>query len=75
MSKKKEIIVASSGGIGLTGLLALFFVIAKVLELGIAPTLSWWWLAGILFIGPAIALFFILVGMIGAGIMIWMAER
>tara|TARA_R110000765_G_scaffold64579_3_gene125504 strand:+ start:109 stop:321 length:213 start_codon:yes stop_codon:yes gene_type:complete len=46
----------ASGGLGLTSILTIVFVVLKLAEVGVIATWSWWWVLSPLWIGAGLGL-------------------
>jgi MFS family permease len=55
---------ASSGGIGICGVLALIFITLKLTEVGVVAEWSWLWVLSPFWIPAAIALIFVLLNLV-----------
>lgn len=58
----------ASGGIGVTGLLGVVFILAKVFEVDPVASWSWWWVLSPFWIGAALAISVVFVMIVIAAI-------
>lgn len=65
MATKEE---ATSGGVGLTGLVFIVFLILKLGGWGVVATWSWWWVTSPLWIPLLVAIAVIVICLLFAGI-------